>query len=630
MILTALADYYDRRRKQPGDDTPPPFGYSQERVGYALVLDQAGQIVQVADLRTRDQKGNPQAQPLPVPRPLSGRSGKHPRTYFLADNTRFVLGAGASELLKPNERSASRIAECDEKDRDYWNRCRDKHLAYLKDSDDPGAVAVRKFFETWDPTHVGALETWPEMAGGMLVFKLDGEPGYIHEREALKAIWQARFAEENESAPRQCLVTGEQDEAALLHPPIKGVKGAQPAGAGLVTFNKNAFCSYSGGTSDQGLNAPVSQHAAFAYTTALNELLRFDSRQKLQLGETSIVFWADRETPFEDVVPAFFAGSNPDQTDLDPDTRNRLKAVLERIGTGIPPHDTLADLDGNVRFYVLGLAAPSQARLTVRFWYVTTLGHLLKGVAQHAEDLRIQRRFPDREPEMPPLWSLIRETAVDRKLDNALSSLYAGLLQAVMARRPYPRALLGAVLERIRVECGNSPYEPINHPRAALIKATLRRAARHNNQIIPSEIDAMSLDTETTDVAYRLGRLFAVMEKAQKDALGQNLNRTIRDSYFATASAAPRAVFPRLLRLTQHHISKADYGVTSDKRIAEVVERLTPETAFPPTLSLEAQGRFVLGYYHQRNHTEQEIKDKTAAKAARKSNEETSEEKGNR
>ena len=600
MILAALSDYYHRRRQQAGRDAPPPFGYSSERVSFALVLEADGQLRDVVDLRSQDEKGRKHAVSLQVPRPLGSRSGTAPKAYFLADTARFLLGESGLNQAKSGL-SDQEVAKKQQADREYFERSRDKHLTYLADSDDPGAQAVRRFFESWDPAQAEMLGVGDELAGATCVFKLDGTPGYVHDRPALRDIWQARFVEENESARRQCLVTGEERPAAMLHPPIKGVPGAQTSGAYLVSFNAEAFCSYSAGTKAKGLNAPVSQEAAFAYTTALNEMLRWDSPQKLPLGHTAVVFWAERETPFEPVVPALFGGG--DRSGLSKEVRERVGAVLAAVERGQPPADALSDVDGTVRFYVLGLAAPSQARLTVRFWLVTDLGRLLEGVRQHHADLAVERRFAN-QPATPSLWRLVKETAPEHDLNEALPQLHAGLLHAVLTGAPYPTAVLPAVFARIRADCGRARRlqdDPISHPRVALIAACLRRTARTQGRAIPREVEAMSLDTETEDVPYRLGRLFAAMEKAQQDALGRNINHTIRDGYFATASAAPRAVFPRLLRLTQHHIAKADYGHASDRRIAEIVETLTPGGAFPAQLTFEQQGRFVLGYYHQRN-----------------------------
>ena len=109
----------------------------------------------------------------------------------------------------------------------------------------------------------------------------------------------------------------------------------------------------------------------------------------------------------------------------------------------------------------------------------------------------------------------------------------------------------------------------------------------------------MSLNESYTHPAYVLGRLFAVLEKAQREAIGQNINATIKDRYFTSACAAPATVFPTLLRLAHHWTAKAEYGGVSDRRIQELLEMLEAKP-FPSRLSLDEQGVFVLGYYHQR------------------------------
>ncbi|RDD61245.1 type I-C CRISPR-associated protein Cas8c/Csd1 [Ferruginivarius sediminum] len=628
MILQALTDYYDRRRRQEDGDRPPPFGYASERVGFVLVLDEQGQVLQPIPLGDTDDKGQRQPRVLEVPRPLGGRTSGI-RAYFLCDKTQYVLGAGGDKPAR---------------DREAFEASKDKHLRYLADSDDPGAVAVRRFFETWDPTQAETLEYWPEMAGANLVFRLDGQPGYIHESPALQAIWQDRFAEENEAEERQCLVTGEDGPAAMLHPPVKGVRGAQSSGAFLVSFNAEAFCSYGQGVAGKGLNAPVSQRAAFAYTTALNELLRWDSPRKLRLGETSVVFWAVRDASeendksketykFEKALPAMLSGRR-DDSHLDPDTAGRVGRIMEAIREGRKPADVLEELDPSVTFYVLGLAAPSQARLTVRFWMVATLDHLLAGIQQHYEDMKLQTRYAN-ERDMPSLWRLLAERTRDRDLDNEsnsyLSRLYEKLLFAVLTQQRYPRALLTGVLGRIRAEIGKASrldYEPVSHPRVALIKAILRRDACRSNRPIPPEVNSMALNEDTKDVPYRLGRLFAVLEKTQQDAHGIDrigetdnamtadgsrqgskgkLKRTIRDSYFTTASMAPQAVFTRLIQNSKNHISKIrqyreGYAVHIDKKISEIIDPIDIEkNPIPTHMNLEEQGKFVLGYYHQRN-----------------------------
>jgi CRISPR-associated protein Csd1 len=254
--------------------------------------------------------------------------------------------------------------------------------------------------------------------------------------------------------------------------------------------------------------------------------------------------------------------------------------VLSAAKAGRPIGQVDPTLDPDVRFYILGLS-PNNARLAVRFWNVSTFGQLVERLGRHFRDTDVERQF-ERDPEYPPFWQIVLETAPLRKSENVPPLLAGAITRAILTGSPYPRSLFTSILGRIRAD------RVVNYMRAAILKAYL---VRNHQEEVP-----MSLDTERKDPAYRLGRLFALLEKAQKDAT--NPAATIRDRYFGAASATPAAVFPQLLRLGQHHISKAEYGGYIDKLIAEVVDGIDE---LPKHLSLEDQGLFTLGYYHQRN-----------------------------
>jgi CRISPR-associated protein Csd1 len=251
-----------------------------------------------------------------------------------------------------------------------------------------------------------------------------------------------------------------------------------------------------------------------------------------------------------------------------------------------------------VKFYILGLA-PNASRLSVRFRHVLEYGKLIDKISQHYIDMLIVKSYPS-DPDFISIRMILKEIA---PLGDAkrISPLLGGVvMRAILTGRPYPQGLLQSVLLRIRAD------QTVNYLRAAVIKACLVRNRRY--QINEREVDiTMALDEQNTNVAYRLGRLFAVLEKAQQDA-NPGLNATIKDRYFGAASATPRSVFPILLRLTQHHIAKAEYGRNMDKRIEEVMSGIDN---FPPHLNLEKQGLFVLGYYHQRKalYTKNESKE---------------------
>jgi CRISPR-associated protein Csd1 len=299
------------------------------------------------------------------------------------------------------------------------------------------------------------------------------------------------------------------------------------------------------------------------------------------------VFWAERSTPAEDLLAGLFdppSGDKDTTNDAGPAEDRAvtvlISEVLSAAKEGRPIGDVDPKLDPDVRFYILGLS-PNNARLAVRFWNVSTFGGLMERIGQHFRDMSMEVQF-QRDPEYPAFWQLVLEAAPLRKSENVPPLLAGALTRSILTGLPYPQSFFTAVLGRIRAD------RVVNYLRAAILKACL---VRNDRMEVP-----MSLDCERRDPAYRLGRLFALLEKVQKDAT--NPTATIRDRYFGAASATPAAVFPQLLRLGQHHINKAEYGGYTDKLIAEVVDGID---RLPKQLSLQDQGIFTIGYYHQRN-----------------------------
>ena len=437
---------------------------------------------------------------------------------------------------------------------------------------DSGLKAVLCFLDSWKPEDTSVLEHWEEMAGSNFVFQLDDELMYIHDHPDVQQAWIRYCAEEESEVIATCLVCGEELPIARLHPAIKGVQGAQSTGAGIVSFNLDAFLSYD---KKQNFNAPVSESAAFAYTTALNHLLRFESRQKIRIGDATTVFWTERSSPIEGFMGVIL-DPRDDASDL---SSVRLFLVAVRDGKLLP-----AIGDPDLQFYILGLS-PNASRLSVRFWHVNTVADVSEKIGQHFRDIAIVRS--DRDPEFLGMWQLLKETAVQGKTDNIPPLLAGAIIRSIFAGTAYPQSLLATLIGRIRAD------QTINYPRAAMIKACLNR--KHRIHQIKEEV-TMSLDKESTNIAYRLGRLFAVLEKAQKDAI-PGANTTIKDRFYGSASATASVVFPQLLRLAQHHIQKAEYGGRTDKMIEEIMQDIGK---FPAHLSLDDQGMFAIGYYHQR------------------------------
>ena len=571
MILQALNDYYERKSREPSSQIPP-YGFSEQRISFCFVLSKDGELLQAIDLRDgQGKKAKPKLLVVPL---LPSKRANKVVSNFLWDKTGYVLGSGhPKSLAKDPERFHKTFAEFCTLHREVGVAVRDE-----------GLMSLLAFLEKWSPTRCAELDNWEEIQDENLVFRLEGDSGYLHERAALRKVWASLYGKMAEGPEGTCLVTGKRQPITGLHPPIKGV-GSQTSGASLVSFNLAAFTSY---RKEKSFNAPVSDSAAFAYTAGLNFLLRKGSRQRIQLGDSATVFWADRSTPAENLLAALFnppgsdkaSNSNDSAVKEDPTTTALVREILQAAKSGKPLGTIDPSLDPEVRFYVLGLS-PNNARLAVRFWSVSTFGQLLERVGQYFRDLEIERQYPD-DPESPPLWKVLLETASLRKSENVPPLIAGAVTRAILEGSRYPRSLLTGILGRIRAD------HSMNYLRAAIIKACL---VRNHEKEVP-----MSLDPERKDPGYCLGRLFALLEKAQKDAT--NPSATIRDRYFGAASATPATVFPQLLRLGQHHISKAEYGGYTDKLIAEVMERID---VLPKHLSLEDQGVFTLGYYHQRN-----------------------------
>jgi CRISPR-associated protein Csd1 len=580
VILSALVDLYTRLCRDDPESMPRP-GWNRRNVCFALELSPDGAVERLVDLR--DMSGKKPA-PISILVPDHGEvrtSAAKTQPYFLCDGAAFLLGASAG---------------MGDKALDYFVNARALHDRLLAHCGDPVARAILGHFASWDPAAAPALAAragldWEkEVSGQNMVFTLAGLPGRAHTRPALVEIWNKAFAARSPAPLGECLVTGETRPIARLHPGIK-LPGTVGNGAPVVSFNADAFTSY--GHAYHGMNAPVAEDAVFAYTAALNSLVARDSRRRLQLGDTTIVFWADAPASAlsdEEAMLAELLGISPESEvpGLDTAMTQRVGAVLSALIRGVPARDALAGLDPDMRFYVLGIAAPGGSRVSLRFWEVSGFGDLARRVAKHHEALSIDKRHP-KDKDFHTLRDCLRAAVPLGKDDNIPGPLAAALALAVFRGGAYPPALLALVLARMGTEHG--PFESVSTLRAGLVKAVLTRSSQDWKP-------EMSLDPDDTDTAYRLGRLFAALERAQQLALGTNINASIKDRYFAAASSGPRSVFPNLIRLAQHHLSKAEKSGWLDRLIGDIVDAVK---GFPATLSLDEQGRFALGYYHQRN-----------------------------
>jgi CRISPR-associated protein Csd1 len=575
MILQALNDYYRRKCDDPDPAQHlPSFGLEQKEIPFVLEIDAQGKLVQLLDTRTRNGKKKI-AQSFRVPQGVKKTSGV--AANLLWDTLEYVLGVDTKG--KPE-----RVVE--------------QHAAFRQRidalpasaRDDAGIQAVQKFFDGFDLETLQLQPAWADALEGnaILSFGLHGDVNLVCQRPAvIQAALNAPASSDERLA--MCLVSGEQAPVERLHTAIKGVWGAQTSGANIVSFNARAFESY-GKTERQGENAPVSKAAAFAYTTALNHLLRKDSPQRIQIGDASTVFWTERATDLETAVPDIFGEAPKD----DPDAGTRaVQALLNAVQKEHGPYRQ----DDDNHFHILGLA-PNAARISIRFYYCLRLPELGKRIEQHFKDLEMVRGSHGHDPQYPSLFRLLTAVAVQSKADNIPPNLGGAIVDAIFAGEdvPYPALWLNTAVARCRAE------QNVTYIRAASIKACLNRQIRRAS-LQPTRLNKEKeltpmLDLANNNPGYRMGRLFAVLEKIQEEA-SPGLNATIRDRYYGAASSTPVAVFTTLLRLKNAHLKKLPAGRNTyfEKLLGEVVALVTD---FPKHLPLADQGRFALGYYHQR------------------------------
>lgn len=580
MILQALYEYYQRKPDLPRE------GFELKEIPFVVELNRSGSAVQIEDTRYLEGKKK-RAKTFLLPQ--GEKKSVNVAANLLWGNAEYVLGL--PDRGKLDERKA------DGKEKEYRARLKEMHQAFIERiaalpqqaQADEGIRAVMRFLSDLDTKALKRFEeSWMEIAetNPNLTFRIRGDASLVCQRPAVIGVVGNECEDRNNR--RTCLITGELDEVERLHPVVKGVWDAQTSGANIVSFNLDAFKSFG---KEQGANAPVGKHAAFGYTTALNHLLARDSKQRIQVGDASTVFWADRDSGLEDHFSEIF--DDPPKDDPNRNVRV-MRALFDAPRQGVAPAK-----DDKTKFFVLGLS-PNAARIAVRFWQVGTVAEMVGHIQRHFDDLEIVR--PPYEKPYLSLFRLLVSTAVLGKSENIPPNLGGDVMRAILSGQPYPLTLLQNAVRRIRAEQAKkdergSPVLNVTYPRAAIIKACLNRGLR-NSQTLEKEL-TVTLDTANPNPGYRLGRLFAVLEKIQEEA-NPGINATIRDRFYGAASSTPVTVFSNLMKLKNHHLAKLDNPgrrVNLERLIGEIMGDVTD---FPAHLDLADQGRFAIGYYHQR------------------------------
>ncbi len=574
MILQALAELYDAMADRE-EVCPLNWGYA--KVSYALELSDYGEVLSVVPLKYKPEGAKKEIpREIIVPEPVKKTSGTV--SNFLCENSSYFLGY---DEKGSTDRSLRCFAEAGKLHHRILDGLNNKH-----------ARAILSFFDNWNPLETESnlvLQPYLEdiKKGANIVFMLsDGI--YAQNVKEIKEAWEENSEQkERDSEKMICLVTGRYESVARLHPNIKGIMDAQSSGASLVSFNEPAFESYGheGKENGQGRNAPVSKSVAFKYGAALNRLVSdYDHVQRI--GDTTVLYWAENADPvYQDLMGLGCFGRENVYT-LDD-----LKSVINQVKDGGRVLLKGDEIEPDNRFYVLGLA-PNAARLSVRFFEQNSFGIMLKRLDEHNMRLEIVKPSTEDMSQLP-LWSLLNETANQKsKTKRPSSPMAASVLRSILEGAPLPDSLFESLLIRIRAE------HSVKWKKAAIIKAYFLSLNNNDNTDVYKEVATVDLNENSTYVPYLLGRMFAVLEKIQKDA-NPGITTTIKDRYFTSACTTPALIFPVLIRLSQHHQRKLSEGSRRfyDQTIQEIQNKI--DCTYPDRMTLQEQGAFYLGYYHQ-------------------------------
>lgn len=569
MLLQSLVKLYEAWAEK---DEIEKLGWNPVKISYGISLDEEGNVDEIIHLKTNAPKGNKEipsliSLPMPVKRSVGVASN------FLYDNATYVFGYDNSN--KPD-----RAKQCFDCFRSVGNKV-------LENSDDEFSTVIKKFlqkdyseFENLSDllTELNCTETTVDdilnKGANLLLMPLGKFPT---DSKAICESWNSYY--EHSDAPKGvCLVTGKDDHIAKLHPVIKNIRGAQAAGASLVSFNATAFDSYG---KENGYNAPVSEYAAFAYTSALNKLVS-DNDHKVFSGDTTVVCWTeDGESAYQDVFAGIF---NSDDEVKQKDLHDTIVSIVngnEVKWEGIP-------LNPSNNFYILGIS-PNSARLSVRFFIQNTFGKVMENLLKNQQ--RMEMVKPGFEKfNYIPLWRILGETVNKKSRDKKCKPHLAGdVLNSIINDYNYPSTLYYGILGRISAE------QNINWVKASVLKAYLLK----NYDSKYKEEITVDYNENSNNKAYLLGVLFSNLEEIQNTA-NPGIKSTIRDRYFTAASSTPSRVFPILIDLAQNHIKKipnVGAKVNCQKMLTETMSKLGDK--FPNRLKLDEKGMFQLGYYQR-------------------------------
>ena len=583
MLIRALCDYYDVLAEK---DLVLPDGYSEVPIKYVIVLTPDGKIENIIScMKTEEQpQKNGKIKEKLVPQTM--RFSKRTEKPGIESNTiehrpLYIFGLNLEkEKLNPKDRTG----KAEKSHRAFVEH----NLRFIEGLRSPVIDAFRNFLMNWKPEeetenqHI--LDLGKDYAGAGFAFCLSGNPDLmLHTDSQIKEKWEKEYAR-GQSQPgehqAQCAITGEVSDIARIHSKIKGIAGGAATGNVLVGYKHSATCSYG---NEQSYNSNISELAMRKYTEALNYILK-QQAHKIVMDDITIAFWAmdggdEHEMTFQEMLMSQSSRKTADEVN------SMLKSLLSRgMKTRITTNELKeldAELDGNIDFYIVGLK-PNSSRISIKFLYRKKFLDMLWNLARFQDELQVSE-----EVRVVSLSSIKMNCMSSKSNSEKISpALFTKLFEAAIYGTNYPYSLLETMIRRVKTD------KFINATRAGVIKAYLTRNKKEEWKV--------SLDRSNNNQAYLCGRLFAVLENIQNQAVGGGkLNSTIKDKYFASAAAKPASIFPTLIKLSQHHMKKLNDGsqIFHAKLVGEIMNML--ENEFPKILSLVEQGKFIIGYYQQ-------------------------------
>lgn len=628
MILSELHKLYQRMTE---DDmfcsSLPCQGMSIQKISFEIVIDEFGNLIDILDAKHDKLVGKKSKR---VPREIqvlgfAHSSGTKLTPRLLWDSAEYALGFSQKHYLakkeiekaertindenasnknklkaeKEKEKALSIIrGKLDKKAFVKFEAFKQYNIAFMESNaiNNEGLKAVCAFLSKWDPYNIPSdlQEKLGSYADYFGVFRLGNHTEYIYEDETIKDTW-LKIQGHKKQKLGICLVTGAENVplTRILDTKIK-IYGAPGSGAVISSFNGDAYLSYG---KEQTYNSPISEKAGFNICNALNMLLS-NNKYNTRIGDTTIVFWSERRTSFDDIIGFILKDKYDVSEAIDPVVAQKIKSFLQMIESGLLTTSDNEFNELNTRFFILGIS-PNSSRIVIRFWCESTIKKVAEKILKHQKDLKITKMFKT-DPDFISNYKIILSAVrVGSDGKPQIPPLLPGqLLRSVMTGTNYPSSIYNSILNRINTNCGRDYIigKKITYIQASFIKAFLIRNYKQEGA-------KMSLDLENANPAYLLGRLFATLEKTQDESSG-GVNAGIGDRFYSSASSTPRLVFPTILGLFRKWIKKLSsekkgLAIVREKLVEEILDKLSADDGFPPSLTMEEKGLFALGYYQQ-------------------------------